>query len=343
MRVNHVFHIIFLAATTAFFGCSRTGNVKVIKLAHGLDVSHPVHKGMQFMAERLAEKSNNSLQIKIYPSQQLGTERQCVELLQIGSLGMTKVSSGVLENFAPSMKIFGLPFLFEDKQHGYRVLDGEIGKQLLDESAKYWLKGIAFYDAGYRSFYTKDRSVSHPDDLKGLKIRVMESVSAMNMVRSLGGSPTPISWGELYTSLQQGIVDGAENNPPSFYLSHHYEVCKNYILDEHSYLPDVLIMSTIVWESLDTQQQKWLMEAAQESVIYQRKIWAEAEEHALAEVKKAGVRVSYPDKRPFREFVSSIYEAYGKNETFNTMIKKINDLKSPKTDSTLVTNLVEDN
>ena len=165
----------------------------------------------------------------------------------------------------------------------------------------------------------------------------------MNMVRSLGGSPTPISWGELYTSLQQGIVDGAENNPPSFYLSHHYEVCKNYILDEHSYLPDVLIMSTIVWESLDTQQQKWLMEAAQESVIYQRKIWAEAEEHALAEVKKAGVRVSYPDKRPFREFVSSIYEAYGKNETFNTMIKKINDLKSPKTDSTLVTNLVEDN
>ncbi|MCB0437094.1 MAG: DctP family TRAP transporter solute-binding subunit, partial [Mangrovimonas sp.] len=165
---------------------------------------------------------------KIYPNQQLGSERENLELLQIGSLDMTKVSVGVMENFAPKMKVFGLPFLFRDKQHAFNVLDGPIGKELLDEGEKYWLKGLCYYDAGSRSFYTKDKPVMTPEDLKGSKIRVMESVTAMDMVRSLGGAPTPISWGELYTSLQQGVVDGAENNPPSFYLSRHYEVCKFY-------------------------------------------------------------------------------------------------------------------
>ena len=126
-------------------GCRPEGRTRVLKLAHGLDMSHPVHKGMQFMADRLAGKSDNTLQIKIYPSQQLGTERQCVELLQIGSLGMTKVSAGVLENFAPGMSIFGLPFLFRDREHGYAVLDGPIGEELLRQSEKYWLKGLVNY------------------------------------------------------------------------------------------------------------------------------------------------------------------------------------------------------
>src|SRR5690606_20509304 len=118
----------------------------------------------------------------------------------------------------------GLPFLFREREHAFAVLDGPIGRQLLEDGARYWIKGLAFYDAGSRSFYTTDRAIDRPQDLQGLKVRVMESVTAMDMVRALGGSPTPISWGELYTSLQQGVVDGAENNPPSFFLSRHYEI-----------------------------------------------------------------------------------------------------------------------
>jgi len=307
--------------------CSEIRGKKTIKLAHGLDVNHSVHKAMVKMAEDLAERSGGKMTIEIYPSQQLGSERECLELLQIGSLDMTKVSVGVMENFAPKMKVFGLPFLFKNRQHSFNVLDGPIGKQLLDEGEQFLLKGLGYYDAGSRSFYTKDKPIHAPDDLAGLKIRVMESVTAIDMVRSLGGSPTPISWGELYTSLQQGVVDGAENNPPSFYLSRHYEVCKYYTLDEHTVLPDVLVVGTHIWNDFSPQEQKWLQEAVDASVIYQRKLWADAENEALEEVKKAGVQIITPDKELFSEKVGGLYEAYKENEEVYEIIKKIQQTK----------------
>ncbi|GAB1857237.1 TRAP transporter substrate-binding protein [Flavobacteriaceae bacterium MHTCC 0001] len=306
--------------------CNTIETKKIIKLGHGLDTSHPVHKAMEFMAEDLEKRSKGTMSIRIYPNQQLGTERQTLELLQIGSLGMTKVSAAIMENFSPNMKVFGLPFLFRDKAHTFQVLDGEIGKELLDGSQKYWLKGLGYYDSGSRSFYTKDKPVETPADLKGLKIRVMESVTAMNMVNSLGGSPTPISWGELYTSLQQGVVDGAENNPPSFYLSRHYEVCKYYSLDEHTSVPDVLVMGTHLWEELNEQQQKWVQASVNASVVFQRKLWAKAEKEALEEVKKAGVTVTKPDKTKFQDKVLNMYEDYKDNKEIYSLIQRIQNV-----------------
>lgn len=307
--------------------CNQISSHKTIKLAHGLDVNHSVHKAMLQMGKDLEEISGGKMNIKIYPNQQLGSERECLELLQIGSLDMTKVSVGVLENFAPKMKVLGLPFLFKSKQHSFNVLDGPIGKSLLNEGTQFWLKGLCYYDAGSRSFYTKERPVNSPSDLEGMKIRVMESATAMNMVRSLGGSPTPISWGELYTSLQQGVVDGAENNPPSFYLSKHYEVCKYYSLDEHTVLPDVLVVGTHLWNSLNEQEQKWLQEAADRSVINQRKLWAKSEKEALEAVQKEGVEVIYPDKEPFAEEVQSIYDEYKSNKEMYSLIQEIRNTK----------------
>ncbi|MDC6386886.1 TRAP transporter substrate-binding protein [Flagellimonas taeanensis] len=304
-------------------GCDTTKETRVIKLAHGLDVNHSVHKAMLKMGEDLEKLSGGKMSIKIYPNQQLGSERESLELLQIGSLDMTKVSVGVLENFAPDMKVFGIPFLFRDKQHSFSVLDGPIGKKLLKEGEKFWLKGLCYYDAGSRSFYTKDKQVTTPDDLKGLKIRVMESATAMDMVRSLGGAPTPISWGELYTSLQQGVVDGAENNPPSFYLSRHYEVCKYYTINEHTMLPDALLVSTHLWGRLSEQEQQWLQEAADNSVAYQRELWAISEREALEEVEKAGVEVIYPDKAPFEEAVQGIYDQYKDDKVMSSLIEQI--------------------
>lgn len=290
-------------------------------------MSHPVHKAMEFMASDLEKRSGGTLNIEIYPNQQLGNERQTVELLQIGSLGMTKVSAAIMENFAPNMKVFGLPFLFRDRAHAFNVLDGEIGKELLDGGQKYWLKGLGYYDSGSRSFYTKQRPIEKPSDLRGLKIRVMESVTAMNMVNSLGGSPTPISWGELYTSLQQGVVDGAENNPPSFYLSRHYEVCKFYSLDEHTTVPDVLIMGTHLWNSLNKQQQEWVQASATASVTYQRELWAAAEKEALEEVQKAGVQIIRPDKTLFQKEVHAMYQDYKNVNDVYSFIQRIQAVK----------------
>ena len=306
MKFGKAIVITFLIYLT---GCGELTDTKYLKLAHGLDVSHPVHKGMELMAQKVAEKSEGKLQIEIYPSQQLGTERQCLELLQIGSLAMTKVSAAVMENFAPNIQVFSLPYIFRDLEHNYKVLDGEVGRKLLLQSEKYWLRGLTYFDAGQRSFYSKE-PIRTPEDLKDKKIRVQESVTAMNLVRSLGGAPTPISWGELYTALQQGIVDGAENNPPSFYTSRHYEVCKYYTLNEHTAVPDILVISTIAWNRLSEQEQQWIQEAADEATIFQRKLWKEAEQEALEAVKKAGVEIIIPDKTLFSDMTKSLFDAY---------------------------------
>ena len=159
--------------------------------------------------------------------------------------------------------------------------------------------------------------------LKGLKIRVMKSMISMELVKILGGSPTPISFGELYTALQSGVVDGAENNPPSFYTSHHYEVCKYYSLNEHSMVPDVLIISLKVWKSLTDQERKWLQQAANESVIKERELWAKSVEESLAAVEKAGVTVIYPDKKPFAEKVKPMYEMFRDQPKIYNLIKRI--------------------
>tara|TARA_B100000586_G_scaffold200883_1_gene149045 strand:+ start:93 stop:1055 length:963 start_codon:yes stop_codon:yes gene_type:complete len=306
------------------FSCAIDNKQGVIKLAHSLDVSHPVHKAMIFMSKKVKEKSNGTMRVDIYPGGQLGNERELIELLQIGSLAMAKVSTAPLEAFIPDMKIFGMPYIFRDDDHRWKILDGPIGEKLLLSGESYLLRGMCYYDAGSRSFYTKDKPIHKPLDLSGQKIRVQKSKTSINMVKSLGGSATPIPWGELYTSLQQGVVDGAENNPPSFYLSKHYEVCKYYSLDEHTSVPDVLIMSTFVWNRLNINEREWLQSSIDESVIYQRKLWNDATAHALEEIQKSGVEIIYPNKKPFKDSVLEMYKKY-KDKPIYDLIKTIKE------------------
>ena len=307
-------------------GCSQQSDKKTIKLGHGLDTSHPVHKGIEYMARLVNERTNGELSIEIYPSQQLGTERELLELLQIGSVGITKVGASTLENFAPSYQVFNIPFIFKSDEHRFRVLDSEIGKQILLDGQDYWLRGLCYYDAGSRSFYTTEKRIEKPEDLNGLKIRVMESKSAMEMVSTLGGSPTPLAWGELYTALQQGLVDGAENNAPSFYSSRHYEVSKYYTINKHTANPDVLVISTHVWNSLSELHQAILQQAALESAEYQKKLWAIASEEALAAVIEAGVQVIYPDKSLFESKVAPLYQKYGMDKRIGPLLKAIQEM-----------------
>lgn len=278
------------------------------------------------MAELVEENSDGRLKVKVFPNQQLGTEREALELLQIGSIGMTKVSTAAIENFVPEFRVYSLPYLFRDDAHVQAVLKGETGKELLLAGEEYWLRGLTYYDAGKRSFYTKEKPVLSPDDLTGLKIRVMESQMSMSMVRSLSGSPTPISFGELYTALQQGVVDGAENNPPSYYSSRHYEVAKYYSLDEHLMVPDLLLISTLQWNKLSAEEQGWIQAAADSSSTYQFQVWQESEKEALAAVEAAGVEIFYPDKKPFMEMTAPIYEQYKESDPkFYKLIQRIRE------------------
>ena len=304
-------------------GCGTKSKVTWLKLAHGLPPDHPVSQAMVFMANRCNELSHGQLQIKVYGSGQLGSEQQCVELVQIGSLAITKVSAAVMESFSESYKVLGMPYLFRDQEQAFKVLDGPIGKELLLSTEDKAIRGLCFYDAGSRSFYTIKKPILKPDDLKGMKIRVMKSKTAIDMVQALGGSPTPISYGELYTALQSGVVDGAENNPPSFYTSHHYEVCKYYSLDEHTAVPDVLVMSEHIWKNLTDQERKWLQQAVDESVPVERKLWAESVKQSLEEVQKAGVKIYHPDKKPFEEKVQSVYDEYKDQKEIYDYIKRI--------------------
>jgi len=306
--------LVLAVLCAALSSCSRQDDTVVLKLAHVLDTGHAVHQGMVYMADQLEDYSGGTMRIDIYPSGQLGAERELVELVQIGSLAMTKVSASPLEAFVPSMQVFSLPYVFRDRDHYFKALDSDIGKELLASVEVARLKGMGYYDSGSRSFYMVDSPAESPADIDSKKIRVMKSQTAVKMIAAMGGSATPISWGELYTALQQGVVDGAENNPPSFYLSGHYEVSKYYALNEHTSVPDMLLMSTHVWDSLNEQQQEWLQEAVDDSVAHQRELWRVSTEESLAAVREAGVIVTYPDKTPFMEAVQELKASYDGTE-----------------------------
>jgi tripartite ATP-independent transporter DctP family solute receptor len=318
--------LLVLGLTAAFSAsCERSPDTLHLTLAHSLEPTHTVHQAMLFMDQRLRELSAGTMQIDIYPSGQLGNEREAIELLQIGSIAMTKVSASPLESFVPTMKIFNLPYLFRDRDHNLQVLDSEIGQELLLAPIAARLRGLGYYDAGSRSFYTIDRQVKTPADLGGLKIRVQQSQTAMQMVAALGGAPTPISFGELYSALQQGVVDGAENNPPSFYTSGHYEVARYFTLDEHTAVPDIVLISTRIWDSLDARQQQWLQQAVDESVQYQRDLWQRDTQSALDAMTADGVEILVPDKSAFKANVDAMLAEYAASE-LGPLIRRIQDL-----------------
>lgn len=319
---RHIYCICLGALLLLLNACAREQEATVLHLAHTLDSNHAIHKAMVFMDERLRLHSGGAMQLTLYPSGQLGNDREAIELLQIGSLAMANVSASPLEGFAPQFKIFNVPYVFRGADHYQQVLDSDIGQRLLDTLLPVRLKGLGYYDAGSRSFYTVDRPIRTPGDLTGLKIRVQESQTALRMVSALGGSATPIAYGELYTALQQGVVDGAENNPPSFFLSRHYEICKYYTLDEHTAVPDVLIMGTVAWGKLTQQQKNWLRLAVRESVDFQRVLWQTDTNEALAAVEAAGVEVIRPDKTEFRTEVAAMHQSYA-NSPVGALISEI--------------------
>ncbi|MEL7122258.1 MAG: TRAP transporter substrate-binding protein [Bacteroidota bacterium] len=303
--------------------CEQISQTKTFYLAHTLPTTHPVHLGMVDFQELVAQNSNGKLAVKIFPDGQLGSEREMLELLQIGSVAMTKVSAAVMASFSPEYEILGVPYLFRDRTHLFEVLEGEIGESLLNSSRTYLLQGLCFYDAGSRSFYTTKKAIRTPKDLKGLKIRVMNHQMSVDMVNAMGGSATPMAYGELYTALQQGVMDGAENNPPSFVSSNHFEVCKYYTLDEHTSIPDVLVVGTKFWDNLTEEEKGWVKDAAMRSVASQKQYWQASVEDCMAKLDEAGVEVIIPDKSLFSEKTEKVLNKFSQDPKMKALIDAI--------------------
>lgn len=308
--------------------CVNENAVQTVILAHSLPTSHPVHQAIQYFADEIEKSSDGELFVKIYPNSQLGSEREVLELVQIGSVGITKVSAGAMANFTPKYKVLGIPYLFRDEDHGWAVLEGEIGQEILDSGAEYMLKGLTFYDAGTRSFYTKNKPILTAEDVKGMKLRVMDDPLAIEMVKLLGGSATPMSFGELYTALQQGVVDGAENNSPSVVSSNHFEVCKYYSLDRHTMLPDVLVISTSVWNGLTEEQQGWVQKAALKSLVEEKKLWNAAVEKDMKFLEEQGMEIIEPDIESFRKATQPIKDKLRTDPIIGDLINRIEEMSS---------------
>jgi len=304
-------------------------DVRTLKLAHALPTQHPVHAGMVHFGERLQDLSGGRLQLDIFANGQLGNETQNIEQLQSGTLDFAKASAAPLGSFVSVIKVFSLPYLFRDREHYWSVLDSSIGEDLLsaiatnDGGRPSGLRGLTYYDSGSRNFYGI-AAIREPADLQGLKIRVMNDPVAMDMVSALGGAPTPIAFGELYTALQQGVVDGAENNPPSFISSRHYEICKHFTFDHHSRIPDVLLMSADTWSALSPTEQEWVTRAARESSQFQRKAWTRAVEESIATMTEKGVTIYEADLTPFFEATASVRRKYATGHIASFM-KRIGD------------------
>lgn len=324
--------LIGLVAASLLFALMKPSNgggaqIKQLKIAHGLPTTHPVHAGIEHFAQRLQFYSGGRIEMDVFPNGQLGSETQTLEQMQSGTLDAAKVGGATLGSFVPVAKVFSLPYIFRSSEHYWAVLNGEIGQELLDVLATNGagnpsgFRGLTYYDAGSRNFYAQ-KPILSPDDLEGMKIRVMNDPVAIDMMKAMGASPTPISWGELYTALQQGVVDGAENNPPSFVSSRHFEVCKEFSFDHHSRIPDVLIISEQTWASLSEEEQGWFKQAAAESTEFQREAWNAGVAEALEVMKTEEVKVYVVDLAPFVAATESVRAKYAEGE-IKSLLKRI--------------------
>ncbi|MGN0159698.1 MAG: TRAP transporter substrate-binding protein [Brotaphodocola sp.] len=278
-----------------------------LKLSHGLAEDHAVHIQMTEWAEDVKTKSNGSINIQIIPNGQLGSEADNIASIQAGALDMAKVSASTLGNFNNTWNALSVPYVFNDKDHFYNVMDGEIAQELYNITEGDGFIGLTWLDSGARSFYTANTPIRVPDDLKGLKIRTMDSQMAIDMMNALGGSATVMSYSEIYTGMQQGVVDGAENNITA--MRDHSDVTKYYCYDEHTRIPDVIVISTKVWNSMSDNQKSIMTETVKAATEAYKTRWADFEAEVKAAAEQNNVTfVEDVDTAAFQSACQTIYD-----------------------------------
>ena len=318
--------LMALSLSVALCGFISNVEARELKLGHNMTETHAQHKGMMLFADLLKEKSGGKLTLKVFPNGQLGSERDQAEQVITGALDMAKINGSLAEAFEPNLGVMSIPFLFRNEEHMKNFMLSDVAKELIESSRGKGFIGLTLYDAGSRSFYAK-KPILKPEDLNGLKMRVPESKMMMNMVSLLGGQPTPMSWSEIYTGLQQGVIDGAENSVSSIVEMRHAEICKHYSKNEHTMTPDIVFISEATWGSLSADEQKWVREASRESLVAQIKFWEEGESANVEKAKQMGVTFHEVDKAPFREKTKPIIEEIMKNPVLGGFVTKIQNIK----------------
>lgn len=311
-----------LLCTCLMAGCGASGaassdtatadNPLVLTLAHGLAEVHTVHIAMVQFAEEVNERTGGRIQVKIFPNGQLGSENENLEQLQAGVIAMTKVSAPGLATYNEAYNTFGLPYIFNDTEDFYSIMDSEQMRDFFLSTSEDGFVTLTYFTSGARSFYTKDKAIRTPEDLKGLKIRVQDMKSQTDMMSYLGGTPVAMAYGDVYTSLQTGMIDGTENNETALSTGKHGEVCKVYSVDQHAMIPDVMVMSAKVWEQISPEDQQIILEAAWNATETHKVMWDAAIEEAVQEAQESmGVEFVYDvDKEAFREATQPMIEAY---------------------------------
>ena len=291
-------------------GDTNAGAKYKFRLAESNPPEHPVTLGDKKFAELVAQRSNGRITIDVFPGAQLGEEKAVIEQVQLGAIEFTRVSASPLGEFNKQMSVFSLPYIFDSEEHMWKFLKGEMGEKMLNDLQPSRMKGLAYYTGGARSFYSL-KPLTGIDSLKGQKIRVMQNKINMEMVAALGASATPMPAGEIFSALQTGVIDGAENNYPTFVAQNHYQTAKNYITDAHQRIPEVLIMSKVVWDKLSPEDQKLIKQAALDSVDYQREVWAKTEKEAETKIREAGVTITeVKDLKPWQAAVKPVIDKY---------------------------------
>ena len=286
-------------------------NPMILTSAHGLSESHTVHIAMTKFADEVKEKTNGRIIIKIFPNGQLGSETEDLEQLQAGVIAMTKVSAPGLATYNDAFNTFGLPYIFNDTQDFYDVMDSQEMKDFFLSTGEDGFVTLTYFTSGARSFYTKDKAIRTPQDLVGTKIRVQDMKSQTDMLSALGGTPVAMSYGDVYTALSTGIIDGTENNETALTTGKHGEVCKVYSVDQHAMIPDVMVMSSKIWNNIEPEDQKIILECAYDATDAHKVMWDQAIDEAVEEAKGMGVEFVYDvDKEAFREATADMVTSY---------------------------------
>lgn len=322
-----------VTTTSLLSGCSNTKVVAADEQAITLRYayasnSQPVVDSMKEFGRLVKEKTNGAVEIEYYPDAQLGGETELIELTQTGAIDFTKVSGSALESFSKDYSIFGIPYLFDDEEHFFKVMENEkIMNEIYQSTDDLGFVGLTYYDSGQRSFYMTEGPINSPADLKGKKIRVMQSETAIKMVELLGGSAVPMGSNEVYTSLQSNLINGAENNEFVLFTAGHGGVAKYYSYDEHTRVPDVVIMNDSVKERLSAEQYKAVEEAAKESTEFEKKVFKKAiEEEKKIATKDYGVQYNDVDSAPFQKLVQPLHDEFKNNEDYRELYQEIRAL-----------------
>ena len=285
---------------------------------------YPTVVAVQEMGKLLEERTDGRLCIEVFSSAQLGEEKDTIEQTQFGVIDMNRVSLGPFNNMIEETQVPSLPYIFRSVDHMHRVMDGPIGDQILEAFSDHDLVGLAFFDGGSRSFYNSEKPITSIEDMAGMKFRVMQSDMFVDMVGALGANATPMPYGEVYSSIQTGVIDGAENNWPSYDSSGHFEVAKYYTMDEHLIVPEVLVMSKTSFDALSPEDQEIVRQSAKDVVPVMRELWAAREAESEEKVRASGAEIITDiDKTPFIEAMVPVYEKYVTSDTLRQMVEQI--------------------